>query len=68
MVMFCFQQIVKMMDSSCGVLSLHVVINNIITLGLEGEHMCFMLARVSSNQTAINSTSAIKRFHIKNYS
>ncbi|CAL1545823.1 unnamed protein product, partial [Lymnaea stagnalis] len=39
------QKIVKMLESCTGVSSLHVVINNIITLGLEGEHMCYMLAR-----------------------
>ncbi|XP_005104596.1 protein inscuteable homolog isoform X1 [Aplysia californica] len=39
------KQIVSMMEACTSVSSLHVVINNIITLGLEGEHMCYMLAR-----------------------
>ncbi|KAI8772793.1 protein inscuteable [Biomphalaria glabrata] len=39
------QRLVGMLESCNNVSALHVVINNIITLGLEGEHMCFILAR-----------------------
>ncbi|CAG5134128.1 unnamed protein product, partial [Candidula unifasciata] len=39
------QKLVEMLETSTGMSALHVVINNVITLGLEGEHMCYLISR-----------------------
>ncbi|BFZ10153.1 hypothetical protein BsWGS_13192 [Bradybaena similaris] len=39
------QKLVDMLETCTGMSALHVVINNIITLGLEGEHMCYLISR-----------------------
>ncbi|GFN84627.1 inscuteable-like protein [Plakobranchus ocellatus] len=48
------RRIVDMLAIYSSVSSLHIIINNIISLGLEGEHMCYMLAREGGVRTLVD--------------
>ena len=43
---FYFQKIVYSLADNESVYSVKGTINNLVTLGLDGEHMCYLIARV----------------------
>ena len=47
--LFLLQKIVESLDESHTPLALTSSISTVISLGLEGEHMCYVISRVSPN-------------------
>ncbi len=46
LITFYFQKIVYSLADNESVYSVKGTINNLVTLGLDGEHMCYLIARV----------------------
>lgn len=46
---FLVQRVVDCLDVGCSPAMVHAAISSIISMGLDGEHMCFIVARVTNS-------------------